>query len=33
VTDVDPLTADGDILRTMPVHATMVAGRWTFGVR
>jgi predicted amidohydrolase YtcJ len=31
VTDADPLTADGDTLRTMPVHATMLAGRWTFG--
>lgn len=27
VTDADPLTAQ---LRDMPVHATMVAGRWTF---
>ncbi|MEO5921086.1 MAG: amidohydrolase family protein [Pseudolysinimonas sp.] len=30
VTDVDPLTADGDTLRAMPVHATMLAGRWTY---
>jgi predicted amidohydrolase YtcJ len=29
VTDVDPLTATGDRLRRMPVHATMVAGEWT----
>ena len=28
VTDADPLTAD---LRTMLVHATMLAGRWTYG--
>jgi predicted amidohydrolase YtcJ len=30
VTDVDPLTADGDTLRAMPVHATMLAGEWTY---
>ncbi|MDP9026424.1 MAG: amidohydrolase family protein, partial [Actinomycetota bacterium] len=30
VTDVDPLTSSGDQLRGMPVHATMVAGEWTF---
>lgn len=30
VTDVDPLTADGETLRTMPVHATMLAGTWTY---
>ncbi|MBQ0826428.1 amidohydrolase [Streptomyces tagetis] len=29
VTDADPLTADPDTLRAMPVHATMVAGTWT----
>jgi hypothetical protein len=28
VTDADPLVAD---LRDMPVHATMLAGAWTFG--
>jgi imidazolonepropionase-like amidohydrolase len=27
VTDADPLTAD---LRTMPVHATMLAGEFTY---
>ena len=32
VTDADPLTADGDTLRAMPVHATMLAGRWTYRV-
>lgn len=31
VTDADPLTAGGDTLRAMPVHATMLAGRWTHG--
>ena len=31
VTDADPLTADGDTLRAMPVSGTMLAGRWTFG--
>ncbi|MYX31088.1 amidohydrolase family protein [Streptomyces sp. SID8381] len=31
VVDVDPLTADPATLRTMPVHATMTAGRWTHG--
>lgn len=30
ITDADPLTADGDVLRAMPVHATMVAGTWTY---
>ncbi len=30
ITDADPLNADGDTLRTMPVHATMLAGRWTY---
>jgi predicted amidohydrolase YtcJ len=30
VTERDPATASGDELRTMPVHATMVAGRWTY---
>jgi predicted amidohydrolase YtcJ len=30
VTDADPLTADGDTLRTMPVWATMLAGEWTY---
>lgn len=30
VTDVDPLTAWGDELRGMPVHATMVAGEWSY---
>jgi predicted amidohydrolase YtcJ len=29
VTDADPLTADAATLRTMPVHATMLAGEWT----
>ncbi|MET7482818.1 amidohydrolase [Streptomyces sp. NPDC005538] len=31
VVDVDPLDADADTLRTMPVHATMTNGRWTHG--
>ncbi|MFD7885974.1 amidohydrolase [Streptomyces bauhiniae] len=31
VVDVDPLDADADTLRTMPVHATMTDGRWTHG--
>jgi predicted amidohydrolase YtcJ len=31
VVDVDPLKADTDTLRTMPVHATMTDGRWTHG--
>lgn len=30
VTDIDPLTASGDQLRSMPVAATMVAGEWTY---
>ncbi|MFD4350380.1 amidohydrolase [Streptomyces coelicoflavus] len=29
ITDADPLTADTSTLRTMPVHATMLAGAWT----
>jgi predicted amidohydrolase YtcJ len=31
VVDVDPLDADPDTLRAMPVHATMTNGRWTHG--
>ncbi|MBK3569821.1 amidohydrolase [Streptomyces sp. MBT62] len=31
VADTDPLDADPDTLRTMPVHATMTNGRWTHG--
>ncbi|MFJ3662815.1 amidohydrolase [Streptomyces sp. NPDC090119] len=31
VVDVDPLEADADTLRAMPVHATMTDGRWTHG--
>ncbi|MEV5840828.1 amidohydrolase [Streptomyces sp. NPDC051985] len=31
VVDTDPLAADPDTLRTMPVHATMTDGRWTHG--
>jgi predicted amidohydrolase YtcJ len=31
VVDADPLVADPDTLRTMPVHATMTNGRWTHG--
>ncbi|MFE3168720.1 amidohydrolase [Streptomyces sp. NPDC059224] len=31
VVDADPLTADADTLRAMPVHATMTDGRWTHG--
>jgi len=31
VTDLNPLEASGDQLRGMPVHATMVAGEWTYG--
>lgn len=31
VVDVDPLDADLDTLRAMPVHATMTAGHWTHG--
>jgi len=30
VTDADPLTATGAVLREMPVHATMLAGEWTW---
>ncbi|MEO6116471.1 MAG: amidohydrolase family protein, partial [Pseudolysinimonas sp.] len=30
VTDENPLTASGEQLRGMPVHATMVAGEWTY---
>lgn len=30
VTDIDPLSATGEQLRDMPVHATMVAGDWTY---
>jgi predicted amidohydrolase YtcJ len=32
VTDLDPRAVDGDSLRSMPVHATMVAGEWTYRV-
>ncbi|MEU6496828.1 amidohydrolase family protein [Streptomyces sp. NPDC046984] len=31
VVDVDPLTAAPEVLRGMPVHATMTDGRWTHG--
>ncbi|MFJ6567444.1 amidohydrolase [Streptomyces sp. NPDC091292] len=31
VVDADPLTADPGTLRAMPVHATMMNGRWTHG--
>ncbi|MFF0200319.1 amidohydrolase [Streptomyces sp. NPDC005017] len=31
VLDADPLGADGRALREMPVHATLLAGRFTFG--
>ncbi|MFF7332222.1 amidohydrolase family protein [Streptomyces sp. NPDC008150] len=31
VVDTDPLTADAAALRAMPVHATLLAGRWTYG--
>ncbi|MFF2847940.1 amidohydrolase [Streptomyces sp. NPDC058001] len=31
VVEVDPLSADLDTLRAMPVHATMTDGRWTHG--
>lgn len=31
LTESDPLSADGDTLRHMPVWATMLAGRWTHG--
>ena len=30
VTELDPATASADQLRTMPVHATMVAGKFTY---
>lgn len=30
VVDTDPLEADAGRLRKMPVHATMLAGRWTY---
>ncbi|MBX3193520.1 MAG: amidohydrolase family protein [Microbacteriaceae bacterium] len=30
ITDEDPRTCDPESLRDMPVHATMVAGTWTF---
>jgi predicted amidohydrolase YtcJ len=30
VTELDPATASADQLRAMPVHATMVAGKWTY---
>ncbi|MEV6399099.1 amidohydrolase [Streptomyces sp. NPDC051907] len=30
VVDADPLTADARALSTMPVHATMLAGGWTY---
>ncbi len=29
ITDLDPLTADRDQLRHLPVHATLLAGHWT----
>lgn len=32
ITDLDPLTASGDELRHMPVHATLLAGRYTYRV-
>ncbi|MFD7710429.1 hypothetical protein [Streptomyces sp. NPDC059786] len=31
VLDTDPFTADVRTLWEMPVHATLPAGRWTFG--
>lgn len=31
VTELDPLAADGDELRRMPVAATLLAGRFTYG--
>jgi predicted amidohydrolase YtcJ len=31
VLDADPLTADAGTLREMPVHATLLGGRWTHG--
>jgi len=33
VVDVDPSEADARTLREMPVHATMLGGRWTHGPR
>ncbi|MER6347253.1 amidohydrolase [Streptomyces sp. NPDC001595] len=33
VVDVDPLTAGTSTLREMPVHATLLGGRWTHGPR
>ncbi|HWM34228.1 MAG TPA: amidohydrolase family protein [Pseudolysinimonas sp.] len=30
ITDEDPRRVDPDVLRTMPVHATMVAGEWSY---
>ena len=32
VLDENPLTVDPGRLRSMPVHATMVAGEWTYRV-
>ncbi|MEU6139702.1 amidohydrolase [Streptomyces sp. NPDC047081] len=31
IVDVDPLEADAHTLREMPVHATLLGGRWTHG--
>jgi predicted amidohydrolase YtcJ len=31
VTDEDPRSIDPERLSTMPVHATMVAGEWSYG--
>jgi predicted amidohydrolase YtcJ len=31
LTDADPYTAEPDALRTLPVHATLLDGRWTYG--
>ena len=31
ITDRNPVDVDGEQLRHMPVHATMVAGEWTYG--
>lgn len=31
IVDVDPLDADPDTLRSMPVHGTLLGGRWTHG--
>jgi len=30
VTDLDPTVASADVLRTMPVHGTLLEGRWTW---